>query len=472
MFLLVKLLFALLSAVLVYLTIRRRCHAVLAFVVVAVWLRFFLSAFHTITYEPLVAGFSINALASIGIALTGLLVLPSAYFRLKRLAPIYAFFAAIVVSGVINTAVIGLINVMVKWLFFLVIAGAVFVAMRRSGKDRVLKKLLVAFFLPVSLQIMSVLLGEVKATEADGSASYIGGYNHEAAFSMIIAAFTLTVGLLSPAVLRGRAWLFLLGCALLVLANYRTSILAILPMAAIFLLTAVEARVPARQKPAFFLLALGGLGIGFLLIFYSMQARFADIFVFLSSWQDLVKAPVYYTEKEKDIFSARVFIWAQYIYAYVNADWLHHLVGMGPESWNGVFRKYAHNTYVSYLYEYGAIGLVLFLYAVGHFLIQAIRAPERHYAWMLCASMIGFLIMNLATMPLWNIEGLIVYAILVGSALAAGQGGTQGAEVSQFGASGRSGTQNAGVSRTGEPERKRIRVRAGMGQSNTAGDVT
>ncbi len=454
MFLLVKLLFALLSAVLIALTVRRRCHAVLAFVVVAVWLRFLLSAFHTITYEPLVAGFSINALASIGIAMTGLLLLPPAYFRLKRLAPLYAFFAAIVVSGVINTAVLGLINVMVKWLFFLVIAGALLVAMRRSGKDRVLKTLLVAFFLPVSLQIMSVLLGEVKATEADGSASYIGGYNHEAAFSMIIAAFTLTVGLLSPAALRGRAWLFLLGCGLLVLANYRTSILAILPMAAIFLLTTVETRAPARQKPAFFVLALGGLGIGFLLIFYSMQARFADIFVFLSSWQDLVKAPVYYTEQEKDIFSARVFIWAQYIYAYVNADWLHHLVGMGPESWNGVFRKYAHNTYVSYLYEYGAIGLVLFLYAVGHFLIQALRAPDRHYAWMLCASMVGFLIMNLATMPLWNIEGLIVYAILVGSALANGQSGTPGAVLSR----------PAGAGRQRKP------AMAGRDHSDTAGE--
>ncbi|WP_414829908.1 O-antigen ligase family protein [Alteromonas sp. H39] len=418
MFVLVKLVFAVLSAYLIYLTIRRQCNKYLAFVIVAVWLRFLLSAFHNITYDPLIAGFSINALASIGIAGVGVLLLPANYFKLKKLAPIYAFLAVILVSGLMNREVVGLINVLVKWVFFLVIAGGLFLAIRSTGKDLALKKFLVVFFMPVGLQIMSILLGEVKATEADGSASYIGGYNHEAAFSMIIAAFVLTVGLLSPTVVRFRVALFALGCILLVLVNYRTSILAILPMTAIFLFTSLESRIPQKQKPVFFIFALGGLGIGFLLLSYSMQERFADVFVFLSSWQDLLKAPMYYTEKEKDIFSARVFIWAQYIHAFVNADWINQLIGMGPESWNGVFKKYAHNTYVSYLYEYGFLGLGAFVFAVCRFLILAFRCADRHFAWLLFSSMVGFLIMNLATMPLWNIEGLILYAILLGSALA------------------------------------------------------
>ncbi len=418
MFVLVKLVLALLSAYLIYRTIRRQCNKYLAFVIVAVWLRFLLSAFHTITYDPLIAGFSINALASIGIAGLGVLLLPTNYFKLKNLAPIYAFLAVILVSGVINRELVGLINVLVKWVFFLVIAGGLFLAIRSTDKDIALKKFLVVFFLPVALQIMSIVLGEVKATEADGSASYIGGYNHEAAFSMIIAAFVLTVGLLSPSVIRFRGALFALGCVLLVLVNYRTSILAILPMTAIFLFTSLEARIPQRQKPVFFVFALIGIALGFLLLSYFMQERFADVFVFLSSWQDLLKAPMYYTEKEKDIFSARVFIWAQYVHAFVNADWINQLIGMGPESWNGVFKKYAHNTYVSFLYEYGLLGLGAFVYAVGRFLIQAYRCADRHFAWLLFSSMVGFLIMNMATMPLWNIEGLILYAILLGSALA------------------------------------------------------
>ncbi|NMH60509.1 O-antigen ligase family protein [Alteromonas ponticola] len=414
MFTLVKIVFALLSAFLVYRAISRQCNKYLAFVVVALWLRFTLSAFHNVTYDPLFAGFSINALASIGIAFAGLLLLPRKVIALRSLLWLYIFLACIVVSGIVNMRTMGLINVMVKWTVFLVIAGALFMAIRKTGKDLALRKVLVAFFLPVSLQIMSVLLGEVKATEADGSASYIGGYNHEAAFSMIIASFTLVVGLLSSKAIRYRAALFALGCVLVVLANYRTSILAILPMTAMFAFSLIEAKVANKHKPVFYVLSLFGIGLAFLALSYTMQDRFGDIFVFLSSWQDLIKAPEYYSEAEKDIFSARVYIWSLYIHAYLLADPINQIFGMGPEAWNGVFKKYAHNTYVSYLYEYGVVGLLAFLTAVGSFLIQAFKTKDRKFAWLLFSSMIGFLIMNLATMPLWNIEGLLLYALLIG----------------------------------------------------------
>ncbi len=414
MFALVKVVFALISALLVYKAVSRQCNKYLAFVIIALWLRFTLSAFHHITYEPIFAGFSINALASIGIAFAGLLMIPPRVLALRSLLWLYIFLACIVISGLVNMRIMGLINVMVKWSVFVAIACALFMAIRRTGKDIALRKVLVAFFLPVALQIMSVLLGEVKATEADGSASYIGGYNHEAAFSMIIASFTLVVGLISPKQIRFRAVLFALGCVLVVLANYRTSILAILPMAAMFVFSSVESKVARRHKPVFYVLSLFGIGFAFLVLSYTMQDRFGDILIFLSSWQDLIKAPEYYSEAEKDIFSARVYIWSLYIHAYVLAEPINQIFGMGPEAWNGVFKKYAHNTYVSYLYEYGIVGLLAFFGAVGSFLIQAFKTRDRRYAWLLFSSMVGFLIMNLATMPLWNIEGLLLYALLIG----------------------------------------------------------
>ncbi|MCW8109502.1 O-antigen ligase family protein [Alteromonas ponticola] len=414
MFALVKILFALISAFFVYKTISKQCNKYLAFVIIALWLRFTLSAFHNLTYDPIFAGFSINALASIGIAFAGLLLLPPKVIALRSLLWLYIFLACIVISGLVNMRLMGLINVMVKWCVFLAIAGALFMAIRKMGKDLVLRKVLVAFLLPVSLQIMSVIMGEVKATEADGSASYIGGYNHEAAFSMIIASFTLVVGLVSSKVIRFRAALFALGCVLVILANYRTSILAILPMAAMFAFSLVEGKVATRHKPVFYVLSLFSIGLAFLGLSYTMQDRFADIFVFLSSWQDLIKAPEYYSEAEKDIFSARVYIWSLYIHAYVLADPINQIFGMGPEAWNGVFKKYAHNTYVSYLYEYGIVGVLAFFTAVGSFLVQAFKTNDRKFAWLLFSSMIGFLIMNLATMPLWNIEGLLLYAVLIG----------------------------------------------------------
>ncbi len=418
MFLLVKIVFGLLSAYLIYRTISRRCNKYLAFVVVAIWLRFFLSAFHQLTYTPLFAGFSINAIASIGIAGMGLLLLPRSVLSLRNLALLYGFFACILISGLLNGNVVGLINVLVKWCFFLVITGAMFMAIRKVGKDEVLRKLLVAFFLPVTLQIMSIVLGEAKATEADGSTSYIGGYNHEAAFSMIIASFILVVGLLSPGRIKFRGSLFFLGCILLVIANYRTSVLAILPMAAIFAYTTMEAKIALRYKPVFMIASFFGMSLAFLVLSYSMQDRFADVFVFLTSLDDLMKAPMYYSEAEKDIFSARVYIWSQYIYTYTQGPWINQLVGWGPESWSGRFPKYAHNTYVSFLFEYGLLGLTLFMLTVGAFLRHSLRIKSRRYALMLFASMVGFLIMCFATMPLWNIEGLILYAILIGNTIA------------------------------------------------------
>jgi hypothetical protein len=42
---------------------------------------------------------------------------------------------------------------------------------------------------------------------------------------------------------------------------------------------------------------------------------------------------------------------------------------------------------------------------------------DKRLSKILPLSLIGFLTMNLATMPLWNIEGLIFFAILIGVSL-------------------------------------------------------
>jgi len=116
--------------------------------------------------------------------------------------------------------------------------------------------------------------------------------------------------------------------------------------------------------------------------------------------------------------SARVFIWSQYIDGFVNANALNQLIGFGPDSWKGVFAKYAHNTYVSNLYEYGVVGFTVFIFMFGYSLNQALRISKRGLSKIVAFSIIGFLIMNMATMPLWNIEGLIFFAILISVVLA------------------------------------------------------
>lgn len=414
MFEAIKLLVGVVSLIMVYRTITGNCNKYLAFAICAIWLRYFLSAFHTITYPPLVAGFSINALGSIGVAGLGLLLIPTAVFTLKKLLPFYTFFIAIAVSGFVNMEIPGTINVLVKWCYFLVLAGALFLSIRCQGQNETFKKLLVAFVMPITMQVFSVLMGHAKAAEADGSISYIGGYNHEAAFSMIIVSFIFVVGLVERNTIRFRTSLFTLAVILLILVNYRTAILTILPIAAVFYFTLIEQRLkPSQKAPVLTIVAMLFTAV-FLVLSLTMQERFADVGLMLGNLDLITKAPIYFSEAEKDIMSARVYIWSQYINAFNNADLLHKLLGFGPDSWKGVFAKYAHNTFVSNLYEYGYLGFYSFIGMMLFALKEAFKIHKKNLAKIVGLSIIGFLIMNLATMPLWNIEGLIFFAIVVG----------------------------------------------------------
>ncbi|ANB26838.1 hypothetical protein A6F57_17630 [Alteromonas stellipolaris] len=414
MFEAIKLLVGVVSLIMVYRTITGNCNKYLAFAICAIWLRYFLSAFHTITYPPLVAGFSINALGSIGVAGLGLLLIPTAVFTLKKLFPFYVFFTAIAVSGFVNMQIPGTINVLVKWCYFLVLAGALFLSIRSQGQNETFKKLLVAFVMPVTLQVLSIVLGEAKATEADGSTSFIGGYNHEAAFSMIIVSFIFVLGFVNRNAISFRTTLFTIAIVLLILVNYRTAILTILPIAAIFYFTLVEQRLKPSQKAPVLTIVTMVLAIVFFALSLSMQERFADVGLLVGNLDLIFKSPMYFSDAEQDIMSARVYIWSQYINAFTNADLLHQIFGFGPDSWKYKFDLYAHNTYVSYVYEYGYLGFFSFIGLLIFILSSAMKMSDKPLSKIIAFSIAGFLIMNLATMPLWNIEGLIFFAIALG----------------------------------------------------------
>jgi O-antigen ligase len=100
------------------------------------------------------------------------------------------------------------------------------------------------------------------------------------------------------------------------------------------------------------------------------------------------------------------------MFEFYQADLINQLIGHGPESWKDAFDLYAHNTFVSYIYEYGIAGIISFLLFVCSFIILTLRAHDKDIRIKVLACFIGYLIMNLATMPLWNLEGLITLAIL------------------------------------------------------------
>lgn len=413
MFELVKIVTAIISFWLVLGAIRSCNNKFMAFFIFALWLRFFLAAFHSITYTSLAAGLSLTALASVFMAVVGFYIMPTRMFLLKRMLPFYVFGLAIIISGLYNNEFIGLANVLVKWIYFLCITIAFYLSIKISGLQETCRKALVPFFLPITLQICSILLGESKITDSDGQLSYIGGYFHEAGFSMIIVGFMILVSLLPKNTIKFQSTLFLLGVFFIYLTNYRTAILAVLPVVAIYFFTTVDSKIEKKYRLPVYSIAVIVMMSLIMAFMSSQQERFNDLFVVAATWTDLIKAPIYFTEIEKDIFSGRISIWSEYIYAFGQSDFWNQLFGNGPESWSSVFEKYAHNTFISYLYEYGYFGLVSFGLFNVYLLISAWRIKNRNIAHKIFFSIIGFLILNLATMPLWALEGMIVYGILI-----------------------------------------------------------
>lgn len=413
MFELAKIIVALASFWFVLVAIRTSTNKYIAFILIALWLRFFLAAYHSITYTSLAAGLSLTALASVFMALVGFYVIPIRMFLLKRLLPFYVFGIAIIISGLYNGQFIGLANVLVKWTYFICITTAFFLSIKMSGLQETCRKALVPFFLPISLQVCSILLGESKVTDSDGQLSYIGGYFHESGFSMIIVGFMILTSLLPKNTIKFQGSLFLLGVFFIYLTNYRTAILAVLPVVAIYFFAAVDNKIEKKFRIPVYSIAAIIMASLIMVFMSSNQERFNDLFVVADTWTELIKAPIYFTEMEKDIFSGRINIWSEYVYAFGQGDFWNQLFGHGPESWSSVFEKYAHNTFISYLYEYGYFGLTSFAFFNVYLLISAWRIDNRNISNKVFFSIIGFLILNLATMPLWALEGMIVYGVLI-----------------------------------------------------------
>jgi O-antigen ligase len=143
------------------------------------------------------------------------------------------------------------------------------------------------------------------------------------------------------------------------------------------------------------------------------QERFADIGTMLDKNTSLLQPPERFSQEETRMFSGRAYLWSKYIDAYLDGSIINILVGFGPEGWVGRFSLYAHNTFVSYLYELGLFGIAAFLWILISNFLTALRANSDDMP-ILISCHIGFFVLNLATMPFWTLEGAILYALLLG----------------------------------------------------------
>jgi len=395
----------------------RTKHLTGRFLIFIVWLRYMMQVFPDITHPPNYAGFSINALASLAVCAAGLFVVSHRLRVVGRMPIVLALMGVVVLSGLLNGAYAGMAETLLKWGYFFIVALCLYDCVQRDGDARILGPLLWVFAPPLMLQAASVALGIGKASEADGSVSFVGGFSHEAAFSIVLVTCFAAASLaprMNPVLRVGLLTACVIG---IFAANYRTSLIALAPLAIGFFTFSTARSFASRQRLFVGAATLvGAIGVT-VLAAWALRERMADIA--LAAGDDvLFKPPGEFNQTERALFSGRIYLWSSYLHAYFAGDDLQILFGFGPDSWVGVFSKYAHNTVISYLYEFGIFGAALIVAVWIGMLARARRIQDPWLRGQLMFAHIGFIVLNFATMPHWQLEGLILYGLLCGYTIA------------------------------------------------------
>lgn len=385
------------------------------YLIFACWFRYTLSSLHEYTYHEAFAGLrwiAIGTLISIG---AGIVVLDKRRFFARPIIPVFLICGVMVISAIVNQTGSEAFDPILRFIFFAITAVALWQALETNGSV-ILKRLLFVFAQPILYQIASILLGVVKSGELDGSTSYIGGFYHEEVFSLILATCFL-VAMFAPRIGRlTRLLLCIISFVGVYLANYRTTMLGIAPIAIVGLMLVVP-RAFHRKQRGLIRIAVGIAGAGLIFVGFTLEEnRFSDLAA-ISQGTALIKPPESFTYAEQRVLSSRPYIWSKYLYAYGEAPPVQKIIGFGPDSWQGTFPLYAHNTAVSFLYELGIAGVAAIFLLWFMMLRQALLADGESRP-LLIAGHASFFMLNMATMPHWQIEGNIFYGLLCGYTIA------------------------------------------------------
>jgi hypothetical protein len=341
-----------------------------------------------------------------------LFVVRPANLALKSLLPVYALILLALLSAGLNGDMVGGINVAVKYAYMMVILLAAFQALRRDPDARFLSCAMVSFLPLLVFQALSLALNMPKGAEDGDGLVWIGGYNHEAAFSVALLTGFM-VGSLAHGAPRALRIAFLAATLVAVLlAGYRTTILALAPIALAAFLGGLTMSVRRDQRGAMAVTATVAGVLLFSIAAVAYSESFADLAAFLADPAALIKPPRDFDLIERQVMSGRPLIWSSYIYAWADGTPLQHLFGLGPESWEGVFKVYPHNTLVATLYELGWFGVAAMIALWTVMFVAA--ASARGHRFQLIAAHLAFFLLNMATMPFWQVEGLALYGLLCG----------------------------------------------------------
>lgn len=382
------------------------------FVIFACWLRFMLSAFHVYTFPKVAAGLSLNALGSAGLFALGLLLLPRALLLSKAIMSAYLVLAVIGVSAFANGVVMNAFEPVMKLGLFIVLALNCYQALRTDNEGAFGIATVLSFSPLIIFQALSLLLGIAKTDELSGDRNFIGGYDHEAAFSVALIALFVVVAVSRAIPLRLKLLFVPITVASILFANYRTTTIAMLPLVIYFLLYGISRLFGPRLRPlvvavsGFALVAIGAASLVTL-------DRFSDLRTIATGDQPVIQRPDEFTGEERKLLTGRSLIWSSYYYKWKDdGRETEFLIGFGPDSWEEYFRIYAHNSFVDYLFEYGILGLTaLCVMLITGFALAWNTGMQR---WKMISAHLSFLTLNFATMPMWQVEGMILFGLLWG----------------------------------------------------------
>ncbi len=382
--------------------------------VVLIWIRLAAAALGEVALKTEIAGFSLMALSTLATTALALVLIPMHLFRVPRLLPFLAFAAFGAFGAILNGALDSLKGFLVLWAFFAVLSVLLFRGFAVHGHPAVLRCLAAAFALPFAMQAVSLVLGMPKIAP-DGTLNYIGGYGHEAIFALVaVAALWLAATYPWQRPGQGLALIALLVASLL-LANYRTIIIAILPLLLAFVLLRTGASpFHALRRWIIPLILLGLLAPA--LLPEQARTRFAELGAVMENAGNLAQPPEEFTAREKDVLSARAYIWAVYLYGFLDADLPQFLVGHSPDARAPGFSVHAHNEYLRLLFEFGLVGAVLWFGVLIHQCMLALRARVHPVGPLTVAGFATMLLAALGTSVFNRPEGIILLALLCATA--------------------------------------------------------
>lgn len=384
------------------------------FLYLALSIRYMANFFHAHTAFTLTAGQSINSLIGLAIVGFGLMLSRNHLLRYRAFLPVYLFIGIMIFSSIYNGGSPGLLNAVLRQAMFLVLVISFIRVLDSAPHDGSFPhRLLSIFTIPLLLQLASIILDIRNQFEADGSESYIGGYVHEGVFSALLLC-GLSITVLSRGLPWRRATLYAaIFFTAIIFANYRTALLAALPLMAGHLLIGSGQGFKADMAMLVRILVGVVTVVIAILLFSFLAQRLVDIATAASDIGSLFTAPELYSSSDRELFSGRVFIWSDYVFRTITGNLSNILIGFGPDAWEGTFTIYAHNVYVSYIYEFGFLGLAVYVLLNLSFFWMALTTRHSR-RWAVVACHLGYFILSIGTMPTVTIEGVFLYATICG----------------------------------------------------------